>query len=760
MLRNLEHRGRILSCVRWGMIGLWALLILIISILPRAQNPETPIAAASPISSPNVGADEKSLFKFPSLPEKVDVGHPVDLTVTCGTPTSYEYQWCTYYAGNWTANDWGGSSSFQFKPREMGRYAIQVNIRKKGADAALAQKWLGEIEVAGSLVNTIVLSPSDPAPLIGARISFTITPLAGVPPESLEYNLVELRPNEKDPNAPFVPKTIFDWRALPLPAYTVPGPAGKVLSLQMNIRRREAPWQYQLLWLCDLTPQARAPGAVENQGKPVEAATPVPAPAADTSETIAVKFPALPETLAVGHLLDLTVTSDTPTSYEYQWATKYADNWGTRDWSPSPDFQFNPQEIGRYAIEVNLRRKGTASALSKKWLGEIVVQGPLVSRIVTSPPYSAMSIGTSITFWISPLADVPAESLEFTLLELRQSKKGRSAPFDSKTVFDWHALPLPDYIVPGPSGESFSLQMNIRRREAPWQYQGLWLGSWTPHSFAPPGKANLLRALIADDFDKSSSDEGMFILADELNLCVHMLNWEYEGAGVEQQKKGLGSLANVSSFEKDGSPGVVVTFKTGEAYEVDLAGRTLNQRGSPIRLLLDLKQFKHYRTLFDRCKGLDNEGRVLAGITFAVYEGYDYGPVETYLQKGIATPVSHCGTLSLLMANMLRHLGTPVQYAGFDRILGQISHLFVQARTSGKQYLMLDPSAGYIYPFSLEEVGTRKTLDPIIMPQIRNLSFLNLSGDWKPGELSFGLFETFKPGIIPFQAVDGKVMVP
>jgi len=73
---------------------------------------------------------------------------------------------------------------------------------------------------------------------------------------------------------------------------------------------------------------------------------------------------------------------------------------------------------------------------------------------------------------------------------------------------------------------------------------------------------------------------------------------------------------------------------------------------------------------------------------------------------------------------------------------------------------MLDPSAGYIYPFSLEEVGTRKTLDPIIMPQIRDLSFLNLSGDWKPGELSFGLFETFKPGIIPFQAVDGKVMVP
>ena len=113
-----------------------------------------------------------------------------------------------------------------------------------------------------------------------------------------------------------------------------------------------------------------------------------------------------------------------------------------------------------------------------------------------------------------------------------------------------------------------------------------------------------------------------------------------------------------------------------------------------------------------------------------------------------SVPVTHCGSSSLQLHNLLRSLGYRAAFAGFDHKGGAGSHLFVQAVPRGGKPLLLDPSAGYVYLFSVADIGKETLPPPVVLPQVRDLDYLDLTRIKNREDYSFTTFSEFAPGVI------------
>ncbi|MBN1866092.1 hypothetical protein JW916_02250 [Candidatus Sumerlaeota bacterium] len=466
-------------------------------------------------------------------------------------------------------------------------------------------------------------------------------------------------------------------------------------------------------------------------------------------EQPALVFPSLPTQGLVGSSVTLEVRSSDVRALEYRWSVKPGTlGWMMGVWGSSNRYDFVPPERGLYALQVDVRDGLTTEVLVRKWLGQIEVFDGLVKRIVVVPAAASLPVGMSLSFWVEPLLSVPIESLEFRL-RTAVSRPGEERSWNVKVP--WQDWPLPPFDVPDEAGRSVAIEIDAREKERPGRILTHWMGEKYPHRYER-SQANLLRALLSDEFGEMFGDKALLRLADKLNLSVSLLQWEFLGKTANEQRAALERATHVKSVDPGGAsaPETRIVLESGVALRFDPAGRMLRQEGSPVSIHLDLASFPCYREAFSRCRDLDEEETHLAALAFAVYEGYEFGIPPDYLLGSIHDSMAHCGAFAFQLHEILSLLGRRVGFAGFDRVGGG-AHLFVEAFMADGRSILLDPSAGYVYPFGSKKLGKRGLPQPIVLPQVRDLGFLNVSAIEDPSQYKFISYEEYARGVIPMR---------
>lgn len=387
----------------------------------------------------------------------------------------------------------------------------------------------------------------------------------------------------------------------------------------------------------------------------------------------------------------------------------------TAAWQDDATFMFRPHFPGEYALQVDVRDRTTREIVWRKWLGEIEVHGPLVRDVGRLPPAHCLPIGTSIEFMVQ-VADVPLDWLEFRTWDLVPT---------NTVVTDWQRWPLPPYVCE--VARRTALQVDVRMIDAPQIVERFWLGDVISYEQERGAGANLLRNLASDDFEIFDSAAALTILAGELWLATHMLIWEFDGVPIDEQLAFLRQACQVRHVQAD-SGGLCVTLAPGRSYDLGLSTRTLAQTGSPVALTIDLARFSRYAQALRRLDGLPRSARPIALLTQAIYEGFRYGTPPGHFLGSVADVCSHCGTQSQLLQDVLDAWDIESDVVALTVPVSSgppLFHALVQVRLED-QPLLLDPSAGYLYACGADALAEFAVPDPIVLPQCRDLSQLDL----------------------------------
>ncbi len=430
-------------------------------------------------------------------------------------------------------------------------------------------------------------------------------------------------------------------------------------------------------------------------------------------------FPALPAEMKVGEPVCLTVEPLVAGPFEYRWLQKlnHVDWDWSAPWTTSPTHAFQSTAAGVFSAHVDIRRPGRQEIELSRWLGEAAVSGPLVERIFHVPAAVALPTGVPIEFFVWPRWHEP-EDLEFRLWDLLP---------EEKIVHDWAPWPLPPFVCSEP--RTTALQVDVRLKRQPQVIDRRWLNTFTFFDRQEPSAANLLRNLISDDFEVFAFSEGLGILARELWLATHMLQWQHEGAGPAEARQRLEALPGVEGVEAPPIGPLRVRMAGGRVYEVDLEAFTLSQAGSPVLLRLTLERYPRCRQALDAMRHLPSEARTVGLLTLAVYEGYHYGTPAQLALMHVADAISHCVTQMDLLRRILETCGLPARYAflaTYDAQHNAAPHAFVQTRLDDGTPLLLDPTNGYMYLYDIADLGRRPVPEPVVLPQCRDLRQFDL----------------------------------
>ena len=453
-------------------------------------------------------------------------------------------------------------------------------------------------------------------------------------------------------------------------------------------------------------------------------------------------FPVLPESVNAGNSFVLKVEPKQLGDYQYQWYTKYCGNaWEvTADWPSSATYECKPKMAGVYALQVNIRNKADKEVVVEKWLGLIAVQGDLLRKILSSPPVAALPEGTPIRFFLQP-GGFPPETLEFRLWSLLPT---------NQVVADWQPWPLPDFpLHPTDQSSQVAVQVDVRMKEYPAVMQMIWLNTFYLSPKEPTPVSSLLRSLLADDFRIADPEMATQVQAEELSLVLNLLYWEHWKLSVNEQMQKLKTLRCVKSVEGKTPDSLRVVLACGRAYTLDLKERQWHQEGSPLTLRFALDVFRSYENVYGRFEKDQEEIALIAGMTYAVYAGYHYGTAPNNILENPTDSIAHCGTLVRQLHDLLDDAGTTSSFVAIS--VQGTDHRVLETTAKGAHYL-LDPSAGFIYRFSADQLGRAPIPVPIVLPQERNLDFLNLEKVFRNYSPKFDRVEVIKkayPNVVP-----------
>lgn len=288
-------------------------------------------SAGVPVSA----SAEKALaaLAYPVLPATAWLGGQVSLSLKPALPEGLEARWLTKCGDedwDWNAG-WVADSTYVLRPQKAGVWALQVDVRRKGAAQLLLQKWLGQVVVRDV---PVLHFPAMPATMrLGEALTLAVEPTL---PEGLEVRWLTMYSGEEwDWSAP--------WRKEP--AYTFAPIRPGVCALSVEIRARgEGP---PLL--------ARSLGQVRILATLVDSLAYVPALAS----------------IPVGTELSFVVRPKAPLeSLEFRLLETTAKNRVVQDWKPWPLEPFTARTPGLVGLQVNVRLKASPFVEDHRWLGE------------------------------------------------------------------------------------------------------------------------------------------------------------------------------------------------------------------------------------------------------------------------------------------------------------------------------------------------------------------------------------------------------
>lgn len=429
-------------------------------------------------------------------------------------------------------------------------------------------------------------------------------------------------------------------------------------------------------------------------------------------------LPLLPEQMKLGDVICPMIYPLVSGDYEYQWILKIgSDDWDfSAPWTREPFRLFKPTEIALHYLHVNVRSATDGKVILQRWLGTVRVVGPLVSEIYCSPDATALPVGTPIEFFVRG-ATGSLSKMEFRLWDLLPVER---------VVRDWQPWPLPAFVCT--EAKRTALQIDVRLKQQPQVIDRHWLNSYR---FFEPGQTvpghSLMRMLIGDDFEINGFPQEIKSLARELYLCLFFLKWEAQSLSAAECDRRLAALRFIEKIEVQGGDRVL-TLDSGRVYTWQPKSRLFNQTKSPLFIRVSLDAFPRYRELFELLQDIPEDAKLAVLLSYAVYEGYQYGTPPALGLMGVGEMVSHCSSQAQQAQRILGACGIVsdlVLIAGEGRHAGA-AHMILKVPSSNDKSMLLDPTNGFIYEVSADWDDATKVAKPIKLPQCRVLDYLNL----------------------------------
>ena len=766
----------------------------------------TPPAAAAATPAPPIEFAIRNgvHFSLTPLPETVVAGTTLSLTAHSPALGRYQYRWYVKYA----ERDWDMNSQFhdlpdyKIIPQRDGKYAVQLDVRATTDTALVESKWLGEFMVAGATTETVntalaleakslapvtIAMPNDAIASATSADESTATLFAPREPDVTETIKPTPPPTPTPSLSPITFKgkggSTFKVTALPPTAclgttytLTIENAHANDYEYRWGIKHNKEPWVSS--WQFDRSPFLsfipnelgtyafqvdirRTSGTAKVASKWIgqiilSDAAPQAQPQLDSTATLAgkvdhIEFPALPPIADLSKSLSLSIGTKSDNPIEFRWYVKYGkEKWiALTDWSSKRDMTLTPPKMGPLALQVDIRDKDTKRILMHKWLGVITVNGNLIKNLFVSPSGVSLPAGTELTFNVQASPDYPLEDLEFRLIELHPPED--KGAWDYKEVQKWQAWPLHPYALPDTPKGTMALQVGIRLKANPLIIQKKWMGQYYPYVSKPDKHANLLRSLIADDFDLEPTANSNQVLADELNLSLHLMLWQKQSALPADQTKKIRALANIKSVSQVDPSNTNVQYASMRSYNVDLAGMKLHEQDSPLEINVGLKDFPQYSDMLTSCSTLTENQKIMAGFVLAIFEGYRYGTPPNGTLESMCDTISHCASSSYQLLSLLRAIGYHAKVITMDDPEAG-AHVIVQSNAPGEKPILLDTTMGCVYAFGVENFGKTAIPKPILLQSDHILDSLNLTTFFKPGKTEFAIIEDFEPGVVPLRA--------
>jgi len=345
----------------------------------------------------------------------------------------------------------------------------------------------------------------------------------------------------------------------------------------------------------------------------------------------------------------------------------------------------------------------------------------LVKGISWRPFTSAIKVNTALSFLIIP-NEIDVNNLEFQVWV-------KSGTKDWEVEVPFSKTPIHDFVFD--STGIYNLQVDIRNPKQPDEVQKIWLGQFFVHNEKSlENSDNLIREILAGYSPTLWKAEDIYKpLAHELNIVSNMLIWQYQGYNTQQKGNLLEELSGVTLVKNDDTNEYCYTVENnGKMSIINLENNTIES--NDLILKVSLEQHPNIKYVLDNVSMYPDKVKISSIITYLVYNLYDYSQVPYELERPripLFSTIAHCGHYTEDLFRLLKELNIPVKITAIRYDVDGV-HYVNEVKYDGKVYT-LDPTSAAIFTGSVEEIAKSK-LEPIVLPQIRDMSFLWSSNMW------------------------------
>lgn len=467
-----------------------------------------------------------------------------------------------------------------------------------------------------------------------------------------------------------------------------------------------------------------------------------------STPSLILKAPTLPARMEAGQTLSLSIQTTEKIKAQFRWFTKSQDNdWNwSEPWTEESVFEFRPPNPGIYDVQVDVRNASKLDEIQKKWLGSVEVAGRLIDRISYTPPATLIPVGNFIHFVVRPRSGIPIDTLEFRLWDLLPT---------NRVVSDWRPWPIPPYSVDSP--RQTGLQIDIRLKRAPSIVDLYWLNDFTFQRESPIPKANLLRSILACNFDTLDREKKVATIAAEFLIAGVVLDSKHRRQSSDEVFARFSKLHSVTTSKREGTALVELKTTSGEMVCVDLTAGSMRVAGTPLVFDLSLDSYPAYRAVLESVASKPDSVRLAAMITYAIGEGYYYGTQATLATMDpVEALVANCQDRAMLLKEFLGYWGIQTEFIEISS--GESGHMLILAELPGAGPWLLDPTAGLVYEWNDQRWDNPTLRAPIRLPVSQLHSHLVLGSLIRPGT-SITRFSTHIEGVVPLEAVNRETTV-
>lgn len=382
-------------------------------------------------------------------------------------------------------------------------------------------------------------------------------------------------------------------------------------------------------------------------------------------------------------------------------------------------------KVGSYSLQIDVRNKFIPEIVEKYWLGNVssepIAETKLVESISWRPFTVSPPIGTELDFVINTGGSNSLNDLEFELWTKKEDD-----PWE--IVNKYQSWPIPSYTFREEG--LHSLQVNIRNKKNSTQLQKIWLGQYYPHDKNRKVNSDYLIRRILANYPSPNVDESSFLkpIIYELNLAVNMMYWDYKNLSMNEQENRLKSLTGIRATKRLGKGKYDINIQHGESRSIDLLNGNIESEYLGLNIQMD--GYPNVEKVFQSTIDLPEEMQIAATMTYLLYVNYLYSQVPFSIERPRSkfySTIAHCENYAVELNDIMGILGYNIRALSLSYV-STAAHALNEVRF-GKSKYILDATSGVVYQVGIDEIQ-KKYMQPIVLPQVRDLDFIWSQESW------------------------------